>query len=182
MIHFSISKDNSIYRLYDITKENIRTQITYKTPFYFDGSTILNTSEHPPKTIQHKIYESIDILEPNVKFFPSHNIYPFQKYMKLHRNLECRNFYKITHGSCRAICIHPKYKSLFKHKKNVFEYNKKIHHYIRENSLFIHVSFKKDDVLCLPNFWLLVLYSKTPCVVEKIQYSTILNGPALLLG
>jgi len=58
---------------------------------------------------------------------------------------------------------------------------KKIHHYIRENSLFIHVSFKKDDVLCLPNFWLLVLYSKTPCVVEKNTIFHYIEWPRFVI-
>jgi len=171
MIHFSVTKENTIYRLYDVTKESIRTQITYKIPFYFDGTTIPLTN----------VYEPIDLLEPSVKFFPKHKVYIFHKYMKLHQNLECRNFYKVSSGSCRAICIHPKYKSLFQLKDHVFEYNKKIHHYIKENGLFVHVQLNKDTVLCLPNLWLLVLCTKEPCKVQKIQYSTIMNQAVIRL-
>lgn len=178
MIHFSFTKENTLYPLYDPTKETIQNEITYKLPFYFDGSTL-------PSVLDIKgdySYEPIDLLEPSVKFFPRHRVYPFKKYIKLHRNLECRNFYKISKGSVICILIHPKYHSLFQKKKQTYVYTKHIREYIRSNPHFIHIALQKGSVLCLPNFWLIALFTNEPSVVEHIQYSTIMNIPALLLG
>lgn len=179
ILHFTITKENSIYRLEDVTKENIHNEILNKVPFYFKGSTIqsslLFSDYKKNKEGYLKMYETIELLEPGVKFFAKHSILPFKKYIKLHRNLECRNFYKVSKGNALFICIHPKYKSLFKHSDNVFEMNKDILQYIHSNSSFIHVMLSKDNVLFLPNYWLLLIVTKEKCIVEKIQYSTILN-------
>jgi hypothetical protein len=185
IIHFTITKQNSIYRLYDVTKDNIHSEIMNKVPFYFNGSTIQSslkiTDYKKIKQGYEKMYESIELLEPSVRFFATHFIIPFKKYIKLHRNLECRNFYKISKGSALFICIHPKYKSLFKHNDHIFEQNKDIVKYIESNSSFIHILLNKDNVLFLPNYWLLFIVSKEDCIVEKIQYSTILNQPCFKL-
>ena len=179
IIHFTITKKNSIYRLNDVTKENIHNEIMNKVPFYFNGQNIQSSllfSEY--KKIKEgylKIYEKIELIEPSVKFFANHSIIPFKKYIKLHRNLECRNFYKVSKGNALFICIHPKYKTLFKHNNNVFEINKDIIQYIKSNSSFIHIMLNKENVLFLPNYWLLFIVTKEECIVEKIQYSTILN-------
>ena len=157
-----------------------------KIPFYFDGSTINASSNFKEyKQIKHgyeKIYETIELLEPSVKFFPCHKIFPLTKYMKLHRNLECRNFYKISKGSALFICIHPKYKTLFKYNNNTFECSKETIKYIKTNSTFIHILLQKDQILFLPNYWLMFITTKDNCIIEKIQYSTILNQTCLLLS
>ena len=184
IIHYTITKENTIYRLDDVS--HIHNEVTHKVPFYFNGSMIqpsLNFADYKKiKKGYEKIYETIELLEPSVRFFPSHTIIPFKKYMKLHRNLECRNFYKLSKGSALFICIHPKYKSLFKHKKNKFEINKDIIKYIKSNSLFVHILLNKDSVLFLPNYWLLFIVAKEESIVEKIQYSTILNQTCFLLS
>ena len=184
IIHYTITKENTIYRLDDVS--HIHNEVTHKVPFYFNGSMIqpsLNFADYKKiKKGYEKIYESIELLEPSVRFFTSHTIIPFKKYMKLHRNLECRNFYKLSKGSALFICIHPKYKSLFKHKQNKFEINKDIIKYIKSNSLFVHILLNKDSVLFLPNYWLLFVVAKEECIVEKIQYSTILNQTCFLLS
>jgi hypothetical protein len=150
-----------------------------KVPFYFNGSNIQSSfkfSEYKKiKNTYEKIYEPIELIEPSVKFFANHHIIPFKKYVKLHRNLECRNFYKLSKGRALFICIHPKYKSLFQHKDHCFEHNKDIIQYIKSNSSFIHIVLDKDNVLFLPNYWLLFIVAKEECIIEKIQYSTLLN-------
>ena len=185
IIHFTITKQNSIYRLYDVTKANIHNEIMNKVPFYFNGSTIqssLKLSNYKKmKQGYEKMYESIELLEPSVRFFSKHLIIPFKKYIKLHRNLECRNFYKLSKGSALFICIHPKYKTLFKHKDHIFEQNKDIIQSIKSNSSFIHVLLDKDNILFLPNYWLLFIVAKEECIIEKIQYSAILNQPCFKL-
>jgi hypothetical protein len=177
MIHYSITKENSIYKLED--SSTIQNETVYKIPFYFNGSMIessIHFSDYKKiKDGYEKIYEPIPLLEPRVKFFPSHTILPFKKYIKLHRNLHCRNFYKLSKGKALFICIHPKYKSLFKCKRNVFECNKDMIKYIKSNSFFVHILLSKDSVLFLPNYWLLFVVAKEECILEKIQYSTILN-------
>ena len=179
ILHFTITKQNSIYRLQDVRKDTIHNEILNKVPFYFNGSTIqcsLLFSDYKKTNEGYlKIYETIELLEPSVKFFAKHSIIPFKKYIKLHRNLECRNFYKVSKGTALFVCIHPKYKSLFKHTHNVFEMNKDIIQFIQSNSSFVHIMLNKDNVLFLPNYWLLFIVTKEKCIVEKIQYSTILN-------
>lgn len=158
IIHFSITKQNSIYRLDDVTKENIHSEIMNKVPFYFKAP-----------------YAPSQLFEPSVKFFTKQRTIPFKKYIKLHRNLECRTFYKLSKGRALFICIHPKYKSLFQHKDHIFEHNKDIVQYIKSNASFIHVVLDKDNVLFLPNYWLIFIVAKEESVIEKIQYSTLLN-------
>lgn len=164
IIHFSITKQNTIYRLEDVNKSTIHNDIMNKIPFYF--------------TLKDPNYE---LFEPSVKFFQKHTTLEFKKYIKLHRNLECRNFYKVVHGNPLFICIHPKYKSLFKHKDHVFEHNKETIKYIKSNGSFIHIVLDKDNILFLPNYWLLIVVTKQDAKVEKIQYSTILNQPCFKL-
>lgn len=164
VVHFSITKQNTIYRLDDVNKSTIHNEIMNKNPFYF--------------TLKELNYE---LLEPSVKFFQKYNTIEFKKYIKLHRNLECRNFYRVVHGNPLFICIHPKYKSLFKHKDDMFEHNKDIIKNIKSNGSFIHIVLKPNDILFLPNYWLLLVVTKEPAKVEKTQYSTILNQPCFKL-
>ena len=181
IIHFTITKQNSIYRLYDVTKDNIHSEIMNKVPFYFNGSTIQSslkiTDYKKIKQGYEKMYESIELLEPSVRFFATHFIIPFKKYIKLHRNLECRNFYKISKGSALFICIHPKYKSLFQKQNKQYKYDKTIIKNMKMNNDYIHIVLHKDSVLFVPNYWLLFGISKEQCTIEKIQYSTIMNQP-----
>lgn len=177
MIHLSFSKENTVYKLSDPTKETIHHEITFKLPFYFDGSTLASIHQSG-----ERLYEPIDLLEPNVKFFPRHRVYSFKKYIKLHRNLECRNFYKISKGTVLCVLIHPKYKSRFQRTGDQYVYNKTIRRFVRSNPQFIHILLHKDSILYLPNYWLIALFTKESSVVERIQYSTIMNIPALLLG
>jgi len=187
IIHLNITNDNSIYNITDVSKEIIHNKIMDKTPFYFNGITISsslkldNYKKH--KTYYEKTYDSIELLEPTVKCYPKHNIYPLQKnnYIRLHTNLECRNFYKVSSGSVYIVCIHPKYKSMFKESGNKFISNKKIMDYIKTNSSFIHIILHTNHILFLPNYWLIYIISKEPdTIVEKIQYSTILNQSCFL--
>lgn len=165
IIHFTITKQNTIYRLNDpVTKDIVHHEVMNKIPFYFRWSL-----------------DHYEVFEPSVKYFQKQKSIHFKKYIKLHRNLECRNFYKVVKGNPWFICIHPKYKSMFKHKDHNFEHNKKVVKQIKGNSSFISVVLSKDDVLFLPNYWLLFVVAKEESNIEKIQYSTILNQPCFKL-
>jgi len=177
LIHFNVNPENSIDLLNEITKETIEYKTTMKLPFYFNGSFIHNYDI----SMNHfeKPYQSISILEPRVKFFPKHNIFSIckKKYLKLHDNKECRNFYKISKGTMWFICIHPKYKSLFQKQNKQYKYDKTIIKNMKMNNDYIHIILHKDSVLFVPNYWLLFGISKEQCTIEKIQYSTIMNQP-----
>lgn len=180
LIHFNVNPDNSIQLLHEISRENIENQIMLKLPFYFNGFTI-NNSDISMNNMKEfdKPYESITILEPYVKFFPNHKLYQIEKkkYLKLHENKECRNFYKITQGIMWFICIHPKYKLLFQKKDKQYVCDKTMIKNMKMNNDYIHIVLHKDSVLFLPNHWLLFGIAKEQCILEKIQYSTIMNQP-----
>ena len=72
ILHFTITKENSIYRLEDVTKENVHNEIRNKVPFYFKGSTIQSSllfSDYKKSEEGYlKMYENIELLEPTMWF------------------------------------------------------------------------------------------------------------------
>lgn len=186
LVHLNINKNNTIEQLNEISNIQITNQVLNKQPFYFNGEIIPNSDLSLctlKNNIYHKIYDNISILEPNVKFFPKHQIYLLneKKHLKLHDNKECRNFYKVTKGIIHFICIHPKYKSTFTKKNKVYECNKSIIQFMKQNNQFIHIILYKNSVLFIPNYWLLFGIAKENSIIEKIQYSTILNQSCFIL-
>jgi hypothetical protein len=179
-VHFRIANENEFITLDDICRKEITNNIYFKQPFYFDGISIkheLNLTDdlktsHKGYDIYNTTYDSIPLLEPTVKFFPSTKVYKFRKqnkYAEIERNLECRNFYFVHKGKVRITCIHPKYSEHFSKKdKNI--------DFIRKSDNMIHVELDENQILFVPNYWYVFLESleKASCV-EKIQYKTILN-------
>ena len=83
----------------------------------FDGTTIIKNldKELPDKSkIYKKKYESLPLLEPSVRFFTTDTIYKLKKgkEIKLHHNLECRNFYMIHSGKWVFIRFNPDRKGI----------------------------------------------------------------------
>lgn len=179
--HFNISNDNRVFLLNDVSRTSLHKTIYHKLPFYFNGITIpssLKMNEYIEKTDHFtKVYESIQLLEPYVKYYPSHKIYKLKenKHIALMSNLECRNFYKISKGKVDIYLIHPKYSTLFKKQDHKYITNKKIIEFIKSNTSFIQLTLYKDSILFLPNYWLIFIVSIESSVVELIQYSTFMN-------
>jgi len=184
-LHFKINPLNEMSSLNDICKQEVSNTCYYKLPFVFDGKPILN--KHIELSNNIRAYESIPILEPYVKFFTKNTIHKLKpnKIIKLHKNLECRNFYIMHKGSAKVTCIHPKYESNF---KNI---NSNTYSFIENHKQMIHLDLKENDVLFVPNYW--YVYIKTydndvsnhdasdnkvkdkSIYIEQIHYSTILN-------
>jgi len=164
-LHFRITTENDFITLDDICRKEITNTIYYKQPFYFDGTSIKHEIISEKKGIHPMIYESIPLLEPTVKFFPSSTIY-FLKKNILETNLECRNFYYVHSGKVKLSCIHPKYSEHFVNKKVNMDFIHKM----------IHVELETNGILFLPNYWYILIEPlEKNTVIEKIQYKTILN-------
>ncbi len=175
-VHFRVTSENELTEIDDICRKNITDTIYHKKPFIFDGIS------HPLKlddavknsnkgyNTYNLIYESIPLLEPNVRFFPSRMAYQFlkkERSAKVETNLECRNFYLVNSGKVKIICIHPKYKEYF--INNNIDFIKKSEH-------MIHLELEKNQILFVPNYWYVYMESMDKnTIVEKIQYKTILN-------
>lgn len=166
LIHFYVVKENSISKLKDVNGNEITYRCHHKIPYYFDYShTDLSLND---------TYESIPMLEPNVHFFPTHTTSTDTE--SLHTNLHCRNFYKVTDMSANFILIHPKYTHNFKLLDGLNYSIEKDN--IKRNPSFIHKTLSKNEMLFVPNYWL--VYYETNGVVEKIQYATLLNQMCFL--
>jgi hypothetical protein len=168
----------------DITKQTITDTIYMKLPFLFNGTTIMHNLDNKMDLSSNKyynayslLYESIPLLEPSVKFFPTSMVYSITKKNKCvpyERNLECRNFYIVHSGKANITCIHPKYKDHFTQGNIKNEY-------IKNNNNFIHLELYPNSVLFVPNYWYVHIESlEKDTVIEKIQYSTILNQASFL--
>lgn len=172
-IHFKINKLNEFTTIdhTNISKENILTSIYYKLPFVFDGTTIIKNldaknldtikSETKDK-IYTKTYEPLPLLEPSIRFFTKDTIYKLKKgkEIKIHTNLECRNFYMVHSGKVDIYCIHPTMKDIDTKK-------------IDDNVL--RVELYPNSILFVPNYWSVYVKASEKSVVEKVQYKTILN-------
>ncbi len=178
-IHFSVNPSNRMNELDDVTKQTISDTIYMKLPFLFNGTTIMHNIDNKIDLSSNKyyktyslIYKSIPLIEPSVRFYPSSTVYSIHKKNKCiptETNLECRNFYVIHNGIANITCIHPKYKDHFI-SGNIKD------DIIKNNDNFIHLELHPNSVLFVPNYWYVHIESlEKDTVIEKIQYSTILN-------
>jgi hypothetical protein len=179
-VHFRISSENEFIELDDICRKEITNNIYFKQPFYFNGISIKHNiklddnlkTAHKGYDTYSMIYESIPLLEPTVKFFPTSSIIYFKKLNKhteIEMNLECRNFYYIHKGKAKITCIHPKYSEHFLNKETNVDF-------IKNNENMINVELNENMILFVPNYWYVFLESiEKDTMIEKIQYKTILN-------
>ena len=173
-IHFKITALNECTNLYDVSKENILSNIYFKIPFVFDGTSIIKNLPDAKKLsgkIITKEYESLPMLEPSVRFFTNDTIYKLKnKHIDIHRNLECRNFYILHSGNVKIYCIHPKYKD----KLDLSNLSKTNIDFIENNDVICMQLFP-NSILFVPNYWYIYVKASEKSVVEKVQYKTILN-------
>ena len=172
-IHFKTTSLNECRNLYEVSKETILSNIYFKIPFVFDGTTIIKNLPDKKGKIYTKEYESLPMLEPSVRFFTNDTIYKLKKnkFIDIHRNLECRNFYILHSGKVQIYCIHPKYKdkldlSNLSNPKNI--------EFIENNDVICMQLFP-NSILFIPNYWYVYIKASEKSVVEKVQYKTILN-------
>ncbi len=175
-LHFKINPYNELSTLKDICKQEISNTTYFKLPFLFDGTSILqkiNLNNYiKTNDFYKKTYEPMPLIEPYVHFFPKNTVYTLKKNknIELHRNMECRNFYIIHNGTAKITCIHPKYKE---HFTNI---NLNTHEFIENHDNMIHLELNENQILFIPNYWYVYIKSiKKNTVVEKVQYSTIMN-------
>ena len=154
-LHFKINPLNELSELNDICKQEISNTCYYKLPFVFDGKLILNNIDLSNNI---KSYEPMPLIEPYVKFFTSTSMHKLKenKMVKLHKNLECRNFYIMHKGSAKVTCIHPKYDSNF---KNI---NGNTYSFIESHKQMIHLELKENEILFVPNYWYVYIKSIKP--------------------
>jgi len=180
-IHFKITALNECTNLYEVSKETILSNIYFKIPFVFDGTTIIKNLPDK-KNLSGKIitkeYESLPVLEPSVRFFTNDTIYKLKKnkHIDIHRNLECRNFYILHSGKVQIYCIHPKYKDKLdlSHSTDISISTKTNIDFIENNDVICMQLFP-NSILFIPNYWYVYVKASEKSVVEKVQYKTILN-------
>ena len=184
---FKINVNNEI-SIFDeeLSKQNITNEIAYKLPFYFNINHVKNKNTEKLSIIKKEkyydiyetVYENIPLLEPFVKYFPKTKLYEIRK-KKKYLPLEChkhfRNFYIVNKGSVTITLIHPKYKENFINKNKIETTKDKIT-YIKNSENFKRVELNENDILFVPNYWIVLLESKQDKTnVELLQYKTILN-------
>jgi len=176
-LHFKINPLNELNILTEYSKQEISNTCYYKLPFKLDGNSFLSTLDLN-KCTKHlnyyiKEYTSTPLLEPYVKFFTKNKIYKLKnnKYIDLHKNLECRNFYIVHKGTVTILCIHPKYSEHF----NLI--TKNTQDFIDNHTDIIKVELKEKEIVFIPNYWHVSVKSNHKnTIIEKLQYSTILNN------
>ena len=166
-LHFMIHPENDFSTIKEITREEITDTVYYKLPFIIKGiDTQIELKEcvKLSKTVYTKTYEPIDLLEPLVKFFPKDTVYKLKKNktMPLETNLECRNFYIVHQGSAIIHAIHPKYKDVPLDK-------------IEEHSKILQNTLGEKEAVFVPNYWGVYIKAMDDTIIEKVQYSTIMN-------
>lgn len=175
-IHFKVNIFNEFSILDDINKVNIADTIDHKLPFVFDGSNIIQPYDlsqcsriNSNKNIYLKTYDPTILLEPFVPFFTKDTLYKLKKgkNIKLHKNTECRNFYMVHSGKVLVYCIHPSY------KQHIL--NDKFEEFIENNSKILRIELYSNQILFLPNYWFIYIKAIDKSVIEKLQYSTLLN-------
>lgn len=196
-LHFKVNGFNEFTVLDDVCKDSIMNTIHYKLPFVFDGTNIMpsydlsqctkfdksnetkfdksnnfdkSNKSNKNKNIFLKTYESVPMLEPVVKYFTKDTLYKLKKDKRidLHKNLECRNFYLVHKGSINVSCIHPKYKEHLNNKNDINDF-------IDKHSQILHVDLSANSILFVPNYWFVSIKATDDAIVEKVQYTTILN-------
>ena len=84
---FKINKNNEVYEFDNVlSKQNITNEIAYKYPFYFNIDHIIQNNPNGKiieksqnYNIYNQNYESINILEPFVKFYDNNIKIEFKK-------------------------------------------------------------------------------------------------------
>ena len=167
-LHFIIHPENYLSKLKDTTGEEITNTVYYKLPFIINGADLhpvqLNECIKIDKRTYKKTYESIPILEPLVKFFTNDTIHKLKKdkFLSLHSNLECRNFYIVQKGTIMVHAIHPKYKDVLINN-------------IETHSKILKITLAEKEMIFIPNYWGVYIKALDDAVIEKIQYKTIMN-------
>ena len=184
---FKINVNNEVSKFdEELSKQNITNEIAYKLPFYFNINHLSRKNTEKISLIKKEkyyevnetMYENIPLLEPFVKYFPNNKLYEINK-KKKHIPLEChkhyRNFYIIKKGSAIVTLIHPKYKENFINNNEIETTKDKIS-YIKNSENFNRVELNENDILFVPNYWIVLLESRQDKTnIELIQYKTILN-------
>ncbi len=166
-LHFIVHPENDLSILKEITREEITDTVYYKLPFIIKGiDTQIELKEcvKLSKCVYMKTYEPITLLEPLVKFFTKDSVYKLKKNktIPVESNLECRNFYIVNKGSVVIHAIHPKYKDVPLDK-------------IEEHSKILHNTLGEKEAIFIPNYWGVYIRALDDTIIEKIQYSTIMN-------
>jgi hypothetical protein len=161
-----VHPENYLATLSQTSQEEITNTVYYKLPFIINGvelqSIVLKDYSKLSKNTYSKPYEAFPLLEPLVKFFTQNTIYKLNKnkILPIHFNLECRNFYIVHSGSIHMTLIHPKYTDFVN---------------VEEHSKMIHIEVKKGQIVFVPNYWNVYIKTNEKCILEKAQYSTIMN-------
>lgn len=177
-IHFYIKDDNTIKLIEDVSRDNITNNVHNKIPFIFNCEHLNNEIDITECIKENnnyiKTYNSIKLIEPKVKFFVYNTINTNNTF--LYYNLHCRTFYKTYDENINLKLIHPKYINNFKliNETNMSTDEKYIN-YINNSKIFIDVKLKKDQLLFVPNYWIVYYNLNKDQYIEKIQFSTILN-------
>lgn len=167
-LHFIVHPENYLFKLKDNTREEITNTVYYKLPFIINSFDIqpINIKEctKTEKGVYTKTYDSIPILEPLVKFFTKDTIYKLKKdkFLSLHSNLECRNFYIVHKGTIKVHAIHPKYKDVLINK-------------IEDHSKILQITLTEKEIVFIPNYWGVYIKALDDTIIEKVQYKTIMN-------
>ena len=168
-LHFIIHPENYLSKLKDTTREEITNTVYYKLPFIINGNDILQPIKlkeytKKEKGIYDKTYDPITLLEPLVKFFPKDTVYKVKinKFLPLHSNLECRNFYIVHKGIVKVYAIHPRYKDILIDK-------------IEEHSKILQITLAEKEIIFVPNYWGVYIKAIDNAIIEKVQYKTIMN-------
>lgn len=200
-VDMKISKSDDIY-YYDklLTRKDLNRETFLKSPFYFDG-THLNDSidktqlEKKDKkknvyTSYTKLYTSIVLLEPHLRFKPETEVFYVDKHLPIHTNQSSFNYYIIKEGSCKITFIHPKFRDNFYDAYELKQTQVKID-YIKKHNHFKTIVFEKNSIIYVPNDWILFIEnnettrdkskspksskSSKPCIIEIIRYRTLCN-------
>ena len=162
-IHFIIHPEIrlSVLEQEHYTREEITNNVYYKLPFILNKNKNiplypinLNNYTKVTKREYIKEYDPLPLLEPLVKFFTKNTIFDLKKNKKIpfHSNLECRNFYIIHSGKVFVTLKNP-------------------------NAITNELQFEicENQILFVPNYWNISIKSNEKSIVEKLQYSTIMN-------
>ena len=166
-LHFMIHPENDLSVIKEITREEVTDTVYYKLPFIIHDINTpveIKECEKLSKRVYSKTYEPIALLEPLVKFFPKDTVYKLKKNktMPVESNLECRNFYIVNKGSAIIHAIHPKYKDVPVDK-------------IEEHTKILHNTLGEKEAIFIPNYWGVYIRALDETIIEKVQYSTIMN-------
>ncbi len=211
-VHFYVHPSNELITLEDVYRQELTSQIYMKLPILFHAKTIRRETQKElvvavqkeGYSIYDTLYESVPLLEPSVKFFPSSRVYHFSgldvsgqavaaaeqaaaeqaaeqgaeqaAIPSVHKPVP---FIVETNLACRTFYrIHSgKYKVTCIHPKYRDHFNKGVSEtsFIQNHPQMLHLELHQDSILFLPNYWYVLLEPIVPGEIEVIQYSTPLN-------